>query len=167
MWIISKTLNSSWNKQEIADRGGTVFGRLGKNIQALFKFKPNTIEWKDALQGVLSDAQSITGEFGQLGQEFEKLGQSTGNSSLEKFGRTLQNTANMLSRTMSFAQVGSSAGGWGALIGAVVGFAVSGFETAAKERLAHEKKLQEIANAKIFTKPPLFRKEQQTEAKLQ
>ena len=135
--------------RDTADRGDTVFGRLGKNIQALFKFKPNTIEWKDALQGVLSDAQSITSEFGQLGQEFEKLGQSTGNSHLEKFGRTLQNTANMLSRTMSFAQVGSSAGGWGALIGAVVGFAVSGFETAAKERLAHEKKLQEIANAKI------------------
>ena len=135
--------------RDTADRGDTVFGRLGKNIQALFKFKPNTIEWKEALQGVLSDAQSITGEFGQLGQEFEKLGQSTGNSHLEKFGRTLQNTANMLSRTMSFAQVGSSAGGWGALIGAVVGFAVSGFETAAKERLAHERKLQEIANAKI------------------
>lgn len=136
--------------RDTADRSDTVFGRLGKNIQALFKFKPNTIEWKEALQGVLSDAQSITGEFGQLGQEFEKLGQSTGNSSLEKFGRTLQNTANMLSRTMSFAQMGSSVGGgWGALIGAVVGFAVSGFETAAKERLAHEKKLQEIANAKI------------------
>ena len=135
--------------KDTADRSDTVFGRLGKNIQSLFKFKPNTIEWKEALQGVLSDAQSITGEFGQLGQEFEKLGQSTGNSSLEKFGRTLQNTANMLSRTMSFAQVGSSAGGWGALIGAVVGFAVSGFETAAKARLAHEKKLQEIANSKI------------------
>lgn len=135
--------------KDTADRSDTVFGRLGKNIQAIFKFKPNTIEWKEALQGVLSDAQSITGEFGQLGQEFEKLGQSTGNSSLEKFGRTLQNTANMLSRTMSFAQVGSSAGGWGALIGAVVGFAVSGFETAAKARLAHEKKLQEIANSKI------------------
>lgn len=135
--------------RDTADRGDTAFGRLGKNIHALFKFKPNTIEWKEALQGVLSDAQSITGEFGQLGQEFEKLGQSTGNSHLEKFGRTLQNTANMLSRTMSFAQIGSSAGGWGALIGAVVGFAVSGFETAAKERLAHEKKLQEIANAKI------------------
>ena len=136
--------------KDTADRSDTVFGRLGKNIQAIFKFKPNTIEWKEALQGVLSDAQSITGEFGQLGQEFEKLGQSTGNSSLEKFGRTLQNTANMLSRTMSFAQIGSSVGnGWGALIGAVVGFAVSGFETAAKARLAHEKKLQEIANSKI------------------
>lgn len=136
--------------RDTADRGDTVFGRLGKNIQALFKFKPNTIEWKEALQGVLSDAQSITGEFGQLGQEFEKLGQSTGNSSLEKFGRTLQNTANMLSRTMSFAQMGSSVGGgWGALIGAVVGLGVGAFEGAAKQRLAHEKKLQEVAASKI------------------
>ncbi len=136
--------------RDTADRGDTVFGRLGKNIQALFKFKPNTIEWKDALQGVLSDAQSITSEFGQLGQEFEKLGQSTGNSSLEKFGRTLQNTANMLNRTMSFAQMGSSVGGgWGALIGAVVGLGVGAFEGAAKQRLAHEKKLQEVAASKI------------------
>ena len=136
--------------RDTADRSDTVFGRLGKNIHALFKFKPNTIEWKDALQGVLSDAQSITGEFGQLGQEFEKLGQSTGNSSLEKFGRTLQNTANMLNRTMSFAQMGSSVGGgWGALIGAVVGLGVGAFEGAAKQRLAHEKKLQEVAASKI------------------
>ena len=136
--------------RDTADRSDTVFGRLGKNIHALFKFKPNTIEWKDALQGVLSDAQSITGEFGQLGQEFEKLGQSTGNSHLEKFGRTLQNTANMLNRTMSFAQMGSSVGGgWGALIGAVVGLGVGAFEGAAKQRLAHEKKLQEVAASKI------------------
>ena len=136
--------------RDTADRSDTVFGRLGKNIQALFKFKPNTIEWKEALQGVLSDAQSITGEFGQLGQEFERLGQSTGNSSLEKFGRTLQNTANMLNRTMSFAQMGSSVGGgWGALIGAVVGLGVGAFEGAAKQRLAHEKKLQEVAASKI------------------
>nr|DAY33444.1 MAG TPA: tail tape measure protein [Caudoviricetes sp.] len=136
--------------RDTADRSDTVFGRLGKNIQSLFKFKPNTIEWKEALQGVLSDAQSITGEFGQLGQEFEKLGQSTGNSSLEKFGRTLQNTANMLNRTMSFAQMGSSVGGgWGALIGAVVGLGVGAFEGAAKQRLAHEKKLQEVAASKI------------------
>ena len=136
--------------KDTADRSDTVFGRLGKNIQAIFKFKPNTIEWKEALQGVLSDAQSITGEFGQLGQEFEKLGQSMGNSSLEKFGRTLQNTANMLSRTMSFAQIGSSVGnGWGAAIGAVVGLVVSGFETQARAQLEHEKKLREIATSKI------------------
>ena len=136
--------------RDTADRSDTVFGRLGKNIQALFKFKPNTIEWKEALQGVLSDAQSITGEFGQLGQEFEKLGQSTGNSSLEKFGRTLQNTANLISKTMQYAQIGFSTGnGWGALIGAVVGFAVGGIEKAANERMAHEKKLAEVAKSKI------------------
>ena len=136
--------------RDTAERSDTVFGRLGKNIQALFKFKPNTIEWKEALQGVLSDAQSITGEFGQLGQEFEKLGQSTGNSSLEKFGRTLQNTANLISKTMQYAQIGFSTGnGWGALIGAVVGFAVGGIEKAANERMAHEKKLAEVAKSKI------------------
>ena len=136
--------------KDTADRSDTVFGRLGKNIQAIFKFKPNTIEWKEALQGVLSDAQSITGEFGQLGQEFEKLGQSTGNSSLEKFGRTLQNTANLISKTMQYAQIGFSTGnGWGALIGAVVGFAVGGIEKAANERMAHEKKLAEVAKSKI------------------
>lgn len=136
--------------RDTADKSDTVFGKLGTNIKNLFKAKPNTAEWQEAFNGMLSSAQSITGQFGQLGQEFEKLGQSTGNSSLEKFGRTLQNTANMLSRTMSFAQIGSSVGnGWGALIGAVVGFAVSGFETSAKARLAHEKKLQEIAQSKI------------------
>ncbi|EJU32247.1 tape measure protein [Capnocytophaga sp. CM59] len=136
--------------RDTADRSDTVFGRLGKNIQALFKFKPNTIEWKDALQGVISDAQSITSEFGQLGAEFEKIGKSSGNSSLESFGRTLQNTANLISKTMQYAQIGGSTGnGWGALIGAVVGFAVGGIEKAANERMAHEKKLAEVAKSKI------------------
>ena len=136
--------------RDTADRSDTVFGRLGTSIKNLFKAKPNTAEWQEAFNGMLSSVQSITSEFGQLGQEFEKLGQSTGNSSLEKFGRTLQNTANMLNRTMSFAQMGSSVGGgWGALIGAVVGLGVGAFEGAAKQRLAHEKKLQEVAASKI------------------
>nr|DAK73055.1 MAG TPA: tail tape measure protein [Caudoviricetes sp.] len=108
--------------KETADRSDTVFGRLGKNIQAIFKFKPNTIEWKEALQGVLSDAQSITGEFGQLGQEFEKLGQSTGNDSLRNFGESIKEMSSIVSKALSFAQVGNSVGsGWGAAIGAVVG----------------------------------------------
>ena len=136
--------------RDTADRSDTVFGKLSTSIKNLFKAKPNTAEWQEAFNGMLSSAQSITSEFGQLGQEFEKLGQSTGNSSLEKFGRTLQNTANMLNRTMSFAQMGSSVGGgWGALIGAVVGLGVGAFEGAAKQRLAHEKKLQEVAASKI------------------
>lgn len=108
--------------KDTADRSDTVFGRLGKNIQAIFKFKPNTIEWKEALQGVLSDAQSITGEFGQLGQEFEKLGQSTGNDSLRNFGESIKEMSSIVSKALSFAQVGNSVGsGWGAAIGAVVG----------------------------------------------
>lgn len=136
--------------RDTADRSDTVFGRLGKNIHALFKFKPNTIEWKDALQGVLSDAQSITGEFGQLGQEFEKLGQSTGNESLKRIGQTMQTVSNTLNRTLSMAQTGGSiGGGWGAVIGAVVGLVASGFEAQSKARMEHEKKLQEIAASKL------------------
>ena len=136
--------------RDIADRGDTVFGRLGANIKKLFQAKPDTAEWQEAFNGVLGTAQSITSEFGQLGAEFEKIGKSSGNSSLESFGRTLQNTANLISKTMQYAQIGGSAGGgWGALIGAVVGFVVSGIEKAANERMAHEKKLAEVAKSKI------------------
>lgn len=135
--------------RDTAERGDTAFGRLGKNIQTLFKAKPNTAEWQEAFNGMLSSAQSITGEFAQLGQEFEKLGQSTGNESLKRIGQTMQNVSNVLNRTASFAQIGSAAGPWGAAIGAVVGLITSGFESAAKARMEHEKKLQEIANSKI------------------
>ena len=137
-------------ERDTADKSDTAFGKLGTSIKNLFKAKPNTAEWQEAFNGMLSSAQSITGQFSQLGDEFERLGQSTGNSSLEKLGRTLQNTANLLNKTLSFAQMGASVGGgWGALIGAVVGLGVGGLEGAAKERLAHEKKLQEIAQSKI------------------
>ena len=136
--------------RDTADKSDTAFGKLGTNIKNLFKAKPNTAEWQEAFNGMLSSAQSITGQFGQLGQEFEKLGQSSGNTSLEKLGRTLQNVGNIINKTLSFAQMGASVGGgWGALIGAVVGLGVGGLEGAAKERLAHEKKLQEIAQSKI------------------
>ncbi|HFA9657213.1 TPA: tape measure protein [Neisseria gonorrhoeae] len=135
--------------RDTAERSDTAFGRLGKNIQTLFKAKPNTAEWQEAFNGMLSSAQSITGEFAQLGQEFEKLGQSTGNESLKRIGQTMQNVSNVLNRTASFAQIGSAAGPWGAAIGAVVGLITSGFESAAKARMEHEKKLQEIANSKI------------------
>ena len=136
--------------RDTADKSDTIFGKLGTNIKNLFKAKPNTAEWQEAFNGMLSSAQSITSEFGQLGAEFEKIGKSSGNSSLESFGRTLQNTANLISKTMQYAQIGGSTGnGWGALIGAVVGFAVGGIEKAANERMAHEKKLAEVAKSKI------------------
>lgn len=136
--------------RDTADKSDTVFGKLGTSIKNLFKAKPNTAEWQESFNGMLSSAQSITGQFSQLGDEFERLGQSTGNSSLEKLGRTLQNVGNLLNRTMSFAQMGAGVGGgWGAVIGAVVGLGVGAFEGAAKQRLAHEKKLQEIASSRI------------------
>lgn len=136
--------------RDTSERSDTTFGRLGTNIKNLFKAKPNTAEWQEAFNGMLSSAQSITGEFAQLGQEFERLGQSTGNESLKRIGQTMQNVSNVLNRTASFAQMGGQiGGGWGAAIGAAVGLLTSGFESAAKARMEHEKKLQEIANSKI------------------
>ena len=136
--------------KDTADRSDTTFGRLGANIKKMVQAKPNTAEWQEAFNGMLSSAQSITGEFAQLGQEFEKLGQSSGNESLKRIGQTMQNVGNVLNRTLSMAQIGGSVGGgWGAAIGAVVGLVTSGFENAAKARMEHEKKLQEIANSKI------------------
>ena len=136
--------------RDTAERSDTTFGRLGTNIKKLFHAKANTAEWQEAFNGMLSSAQSITGEFAQLGQEFEKLGQSTGNESLKRIGQTMQSVSNVLNRTASFAQMGGQiGGGWGAAIGAAVGLLTSGFESAAKARMEHEKKLQEIANSKI------------------
>lgn len=136
--------------RDTAERSDTTFGRLGANIKKMVQAKPNTAEWQEAFNGMLSSAQSITGEFAQLGQEFERLGQSTGNESLKRIGQTMQSVSNVLNRTASFAQMGGQiGGGWGAAIGAAVGLLTSGFESAAKARMEHEKKLQEIANSKI------------------
>ena len=136
--------------RDTADRVDTVFGRLGTSIKNLFKAKPNTAEWKEAFNGMLSSAQSITSEFGQLGQEFEKLGQSTGNESLKRIGQTMQTVSNTLNRTLSMAQTGGSiGGGWGAAIGAVVGLVTSGIEAQSKARMEHERKIQEINAAKL------------------
>ena len=136
--------------RDTADRSDTVFGKLGTSIKNLFKAKPNTAEWQEAFNGMLSSAQSITSEFGQLGQEFEKLGQSTGNETLKRIGETMQTVSNTLNRTLSMAQTGGSiGGGWGAVIGAVVGLVASGFEAQSKARLEHEKKLKEIAASKL------------------
>lgn len=136
--------------RDTAERSDTTFGRLGANIKKMVQAKPNTAEWQEAFNGMLSSAQSITSEFAQLGQEFERLGQSTGNESLKRIGQTMQSVSNVLNRTASFAQMGGQiGGGWGAAIGAAVGLLTSGFESAAKARMEHEKKLQEIANSKI------------------
>ena len=136
--------------RDTADRGDTVFGKLGTSIKNLFKAKPNTTEWQEAFNGMLSSAQSITSEFGQLGQEFEKLGQSTGNESLKRIGQTMQTVSNTLNRTLSMAQTGGSiGGGWGAAIGAVVGLVTSGIEAQSKARMEHERKIQEITAAKL------------------
>ncbi|SQA95324.1 hypothetical protein [Capnocytophaga ochracea] len=44
--------------RETAERSDTVFGKLGTSIKNLFKAKPNTAEWQEAFNGMLSSAQS-------------------------------------------------------------------------------------------------------------
>ena len=112
--------------RETADKSDTVFGKLGTNIKNLFKAKPNTAEWQEAFNGMLSSAQSITGQFSQLGDEFERLGQSTGNDSLREFGKGIKEMGEIVNKAMSFAQIGSSAGPIGGAIGGIIG-AVYGF----------------------------------------
>ena len=112
--------------RETAERSDTVFGKLGTNIKNLFKAKPNTAEWQEAFNGMLSSAQSITGQFSQLGDEFERLGQSTGNASLREFGKGIKEMGEIVNKAMSFAQIGSSAGPIGGAIGGIIG-AVYGF----------------------------------------
>ena len=113
--------------RDTADKSDTVFGKLGTNIKNLFKAKPNTAEWQEAFNGMLSSAQSITGQFSQLGDEFERLGQSTGNASLREFGKGIKEMGEIVNKAMSFAQIGGQIGqGWGAAIGGVIG-AVYGF----------------------------------------
>lgn len=112
--------------RDTADKSDTVFGKLGTNIKNLFKAKPNTAEWQEAFNGMLSSAQSITGQFSQLGDEFERLGQSTGNDSLREFGKGIKEMGEIVNKAMSFAQIGSSAGPIGGAIGGIIG-AVYGF----------------------------------------
>ena len=136
--------------RETAERSDTVFGKLGANIKKMFQAKPNTAEWQEAFNGMLSSAQSITGQFGQLGQEFERLGQSTGNAALKSLGENMQKVSSILNKTLSFAQMGYSVGkGWGAAVGAFIGLFSSGNEIANKAKLEHENRMLQISKSKL------------------
>ncbi|WP_315543537.1 tape measure protein [Capnocytophaga leadbetteri] len=151
--------------RDTAERSDTTFGRLGTNIKNLFKAKPNTAEWQEAFNGMLSSAQSITGEFTQLGQEFERLGQSTGNESLKNFANSINELGNIVNKTLSFAQIGGSVGGgWGAAIGGVIGAVYGIYEKieSNKERarqrerqwkeqeIQYEKKINDLRDQRIL-----------------
>ncbi len=136
--------------RDTADKSDTVFGKLGTSIKNLFKAKPNTAEWQEAFNGMLSSAQSVSSAMSSFGDEFAKLGESSGNESLRRLGETMKSISNTISKTLSLAQTGGSVGGgWGAIIGAVVGLAVSGFENAARARIENEKKLAQIVQSKL------------------
>ncbi|WP_454960122.1 tape measure protein [Capnocytophaga leadbetteri] len=151
--------------RDTAERSDTTFGRLGTNIKKLFHAKPNTAEWQEAFNGMLLSAQSITSEFAQLGQEFERLGQSTGNESLKNFANSINELGNIVNKTLSFAQIGGSVGGgWGAAIGGVIGAVYGIYEKieSNKERarqrerqwkeqeIQYEKKINDLRDQRIL-----------------
>ena len=151
--------------RETAERSDTTFGRLGANIKKMVEAKPNTAEWQEAFNGMLSSAQSITGEFAQLGQEFERLGQSTGNESLKNFANNINELGNIVNKTLSFAQIGGSVGGgWGAAIGGLIGAVYGVYEKieSNKERarqrerqwkeqeIQYEKKINDLRDQRIL-----------------
>ena len=151
--------------RDTAERSDTTFGRLGANIKKMVQAKPNTAEWQEAFNGMLSSAQSITGEFAQLGQEFEKLGQSTGNESLKNFANSINELGSIVSKTLSFAQIGGSVGGGlGAAIGGVIGAVYGIYEKieSNKERarqrerqwkeqeIQYEKKINDLRDQRIL-----------------
>ena len=151
--------------RDTAERSDTTFGRLGANIKKMVQAKPNTAEWQEAFNGMLSSAQSITSEFAQLGQEFERLGQSTGNESLKNFANSINELGSIVSKTLSFAQIGGSVGGGlGAAIGGVIGAVYGIYEKieSNKERarqrerqwkeqeIQYEKKINDLRDQRIL-----------------
>ncbi|WP_424653395.1 tape measure protein [Capnocytophaga sputigena] len=137
--------------RDTADKSDTVFGKLGTNIKNLFKAKPNAAEWQEAFNGMLSSAQSITGQFSQLGDEFERLGQSTGNDSLKLIGTTINEVANVIDKAIAGAQMGGGASknAWGAIIGAVIGIGTAMFGAAQRANERHQQSLSRITQEKI------------------
>ena len=137
--------------RDTTDKSDTAFGKLGTNIKNLFKSKPNTAEWQEAFNGMLSSAQSITGQFSQLGDEFERLGQSTGNDSLKLIGTTINEVANVIDKAIAGAQMGGGASknAWGAIIGAVIGIGTAMFGAAQRANERHQQSLSRITQEKI------------------
>ena len=112
--------------KDTAERGDTVFGRLSTSIKKIFKAKPNTAEWQEAFNGILSSAQSLSGAMKSFGSDFSKLGESSGNESLKNIGKKMEEVGNIIDKTLSGASLGASiGGGYGAAIGGIIGLATS------------------------------------------
>lgn len=112
--------------KDTADRSDTVFGRLSTSIKKIFKAKPNTAEWQEAFNGILSSAQSLSGAMKSFGSDFSKLGESSGNESLKNIGKKMEEVGNIIDKTLSGASLGASiGGGYGAAIGGIIGLATS------------------------------------------
>ena len=112
--------------RDTANRSDTAFVKLGTNIKKMFKTKPNTAEWQEVFNGMLSSAQAVSGAIKSFGSDFSKLGENTGNEALKKIGKTMEEVGNIIDKTLSGASMGASVGGgYGALIGGAVGLVTS------------------------------------------
>ena len=137
--------------KDTADRSDTVFGRLSTSIKKIFKAKPNTAEWQEAFNGILSSAQSLSGAMKSFGSDFSKLGESSGNESLKNIGKKMEEVGNIIDKTLSGASLGASiGGGYGAAIGGVIGLATSLImndqKKMAEKRAEYLKTEQQIVN---------------------
>lgn len=101
-----------------ADQSETAFNKVKIGLDEIFGNKPNTKEWEDGLQKILSGVQSIT-------QAVSFMSDAMSNIGADGLATGLSEAANVLNSTMQGAQAGAAFGPWGAAAGAALGAVTS------------------------------------------
>lgn len=92
-----------------------------------------------ALQSLASGAADALNKIGELGDKMKDLGDAIGDSGLANMGETMSGLSSILSDVAAGASAG---GGWGALIGGVLGVLSTMFDSYSEyERQAHQNAL--------------------------
>lgn len=92
-----------------------------------------------ALQSLASGAAEALNKIGELGDKMKDLGDAIGDSGLANMGETMSGLSSILSDVAAGASAG---GGWGALIGGVLGVLSTMFDSYSEyERQAHQNAL--------------------------
>lgn len=92
-----------------------------------------------ALQSLASGAAEALNKIGELGDKMKDLGEAIGDSGLANMGETMSGLSSILSDVAAGASAG---GGWGALIGGVLGVLSTIFDSYSEyERQAHQNAL--------------------------
>ena len=92
-----------------------------------------------ALQSLASGAAEALNKIGELGDKMKDLGEAIGDSGLANMGETMSGLSSILSDVAAGAAAG---GGWGALIGGVLGVLSTMFDSYSEyERQAHQNAL--------------------------